>query len=203
LALLPEDTDIDTTDLNAVILEAGKARDGVITAENATEVPTGRKWVTEAEWKAFDTVYRKAAETKVNPSSQAAVDKAKEDLQTAIETFNTAKKDGSGAAIKLSGTITVKNKDKLVPYVQIAAIKEDWSWSGTVKINLTAENTPWEMIIKPLDSSTNISFRITGFDNDKYENVLFNITVDDKVTVFDSDVDNIIKSYHHKRNFQP
>jgi hypothetical protein len=185
-------TGIDTTALDAVLLDAGKARDGVMSAEDAEEVPTGRKWATQSEWDAFDAAYKKAAETKANPSSQAAVDKAKADLQAALNTFNAAKKNGTGAAIKLSGTITVKNNGQIVPYVQIAAITEDWTWIGTDKINSTVENTPWEMIIKPFDSPTNIFFRITGFDNDKYENVLFNIDIeDDKVQVFKTDVPNI------------
>jgi hypothetical protein len=182
---------VDTTALNAVLLEAGTARDGVMSAENASEVPTGRKWTTQSEWDAFDSVYKTAAETKANPASQAAVDTAKTNLQTALNTFNAAKKDGSGAAIKLSGTITVKNNGNFVPYVSIGISTDDWDWVGSVKINSTAENTPWELIIKPFDIPTGITFEITGFDNDKYENGLFNITVDVKRTVFNTDVTDI------------
>jgi len=185
------DANIDTTALNAALLEAGPARDGVETASNASEVPTGKKWVTENEWDAFDSAYKTAAETKANPSSQSAVDTAKTNLQAAIVTFNAAKKDGSAAAITLSGTISVKNRGQNVSYVVVQAHDKDWNWNESTKVDLTKETT-WKIITKPFLSSTEVSFNIKGYDNDKYENKLFETTVDGlKKTVYTTDVANI------------
>jgi len=183
---------INTTALNDVILEAGLARDGVETANSASEVPTGKKWVTESEGTAFDTAYKTAVETKAKPSSQSAVDTAKTNLQAALVTFNAAKKNGSGSAIKLSGTITVKNKGQLVPYVVISAHTSDWSWSEETKVHIKDESTQWEIITTPFPIPTEISFNISSYDNDKYEKLLFETTVDGlKKQVFNVDVDNI------------
>ncbi|MDR2597553.1 MAG: hypothetical protein LBC76_09590 [Treponema sp.] len=182
----------DTTALNAVINEAWGARVGVETASSASEVPTGKKWVTESEWNAFDGVYKTAVETKANPSSQSAVDSAKTNLQAAIVTFNAAKKDGSGSAITLSGTITVKNNGQIVPYVVIQIHDADYSFSEIIKSSLSVENTPWSIITKPFSTSTEILFDIIGYDNDKYENYLFQTSVDGlSKTVYNTDINNI------------
>jgi len=186
-----KDPIIDTTALNAVIQEALIARDGVETASNASEVPTGKKWVTESEWNAFDTVIKTAAEAKANPSSQSAVDTAKTNLQTAIVTFNNAKKNGSGSAITLSGTITVKNNGQIVPYVLLQAYAEDWSWQEMIRIPATAANSPWKIITSPFSSSTVICFVIHGYNNDKYEDKLFEITATEKATAYNTNVTNI------------
>jgi hypothetical protein len=183
---------IDTTALDAVIHEAGIARDRVETASNASQVPTGTFWVSESEWNAFDSVYKTAVETKINPSSQSAVDTAKTNLEAALVTFYAAKKDGTGAAITLSGTITVKNNGQIVPYVSIQAHDDNWTWDYNKKFHLMGENTPWSMIIKPFSSPTDIFFEIYGYDNDKYENLIFNITVEGlSKEVYDTDVNNI------------
>ena len=183
---------IETNALNAVIQEAVNARDGVAKASNASEVPTGKFWVTESEWNAFDAIYKAAVETKTNPSSQQAVDTVKTNLQAAIITFNAAKKAGSAAAITLSGTITVRNNGQTVPYVEIHAHTDDWNWQETVKIPSPAANTPWSIITKPFSDTTDISFDISGYDNDKYENALFTeLTADVKKMVYNTDVNNI------------
>jgi len=186
-------TSIDTTALDAAITEAAAARDGVVKASAATEVPTGKKWVTESEWNAFDSVYITAIAAKTNPSSQSAVDTAKTSLQAAIVTFNAAKKNGSAASIKLSGTITVKNNGQIVPYLMIQAHASNWSaFSETIKVSLSAANTPWEIITKPLSSSVKISFDITGYNNAEYENPLFSgYNVDLNTSVYNTDVNNI------------
>ncbi|MDR2576037.1 MAG: hypothetical protein LBC52_06295 [Treponema sp.] len=184
--------EIDTNALNAEILKAELARDGVKTASDASEVPRGKKWVTQNEWDAFDNVYKEAAEIKTYPSNQSDVDTAKTNLQTAITTFNAAKKDGSADVIKLSGTITVKNKGQIVPYIVIQAHNGDWTWLETTRVHLTGENTPWEIIVKPFSSSTEISYSIVSYDNDKYENKLFETTVVGlKTQVYNENVDNI------------
>jgi hypothetical protein len=184
---------IDTTALDAVIQEAEIAKDGVRKASNASEVATGLWWVTESAWNAFDIVYKTAVETKVNPSSQAAVDAAKTNLQAALITFNATKKDGTGAAITLSGTITVKNNGQLVPFILLQAHNDDWSWSEEIGISLTGENIPWSRITKSLSSPLNIVFDIIGFDNDKYDHsMLFTLTVEDlQKTVHNTDVNDI------------
>ncbi|MDR2575221.1 MAG: hypothetical protein LBC52_02120 [Treponema sp.] len=185
-------TGIDTSDLNAVILEAGLARDGVVTASSASEVPTGKKWVSQSVWDTLDDAYKAAVETKANPSSQSAVNTAKANLQTALTAFNAAKQEGSAAAIKLSGTITIKNNGQVVPYVRITARTEDWSKQESVRISSTEANSPWEIIAEPFSSPTDIVFTIAGYDNDKYENVLFSYTIDDfKKSVYNTDVPNI------------
>jgi len=183
---------IDTTALDAVIQEAWNVRGGVKKASNASEVATGLWWVTESTWNAFDVVYKTAVETKVNPSSQSSVDTAKTNLQAALVTFNAAKKAGSGSAITLSGTITVKNNGQTVPYIMIQPHDDYWNWSETIKIPSSAVNTSWSIITKSFPGSTEISFDISGFDNDKYENALFSLTVDGlKKTVHNTDVNNI------------
>jgi len=186
-----KDPIIDTTALNAVIQEAFIARDGVKTASNSSEVPTGKKWVTESEWNAFNTVIKTAAEAKANSSSQSAVDTAKTNLQTAIATFNTAKKDGSGSTITLSGTINVKNNGQIVPYVMIQAYAEDWSWQEMIRISAVVVNSPWEIITSPFSSSTAICFVIHGYDNDKYEDKIFEITATEKTTAYNTNVTSI------------
>jgi len=182
---------IDTNALTAEIQNADEAKAGVITASSASEVPTGRKWVTEDEWEALETVYKKAVETKANPSNQTTVNTAKTNLQAAITTFITAKKNGSGSTITLSGTITVKNNGKFIPYVVINPHTEDWSWQENQRVPLTMENTPWSIITKPLSKSTDIYFRVICYDNDKYENALFSFNVDEGQTVYNSNINNI------------
>jgi len=184
-------TNIDTTALSAVINEASHATDRVEKASAASEVPTGKKWVTESEWNAFDTVYKTAVETKTNPSSQSAVDTAKTNLQAAIVTFNAAKKEGSAPSITLSGTITVKIKGQIVPFVVLRVRNNDWSWNEYLNISLSSSSaTPWSIITTPFSSPTEVSFEISGYDND--ENALFNeITIDLKKTISNTDVNNI------------
>jgi len=183
---------IDTTALDAVIHEAWSARDGVERASIASEMPTGKKWVTESEWNAFNGVYKTAVETKVNPLSQSSVDTAKTNLQAALANFNTAKKNGSGPAITLSGTITIKNNGQTVPYVEIWAHTNNWSWGGgSAKIPSTAANSPWSIITKPFSSPTDIVFTIQGYEND-INDPIFYYTVDGfKETVYNTDVTDI------------
>jgi hypothetical protein len=190
-ATVTDDTSIDTSALNEVINEATIARDGVEKADNASEVPIGRKWVTESEWNAFHAVYLTALETKTNPSSQLDVDTAMTNLRTALVIFNAAKKDGIAVSITLSGTITIKYNGQTVPYVYIQVHTADWKWQESTKIPSTAANSPWSIITTPFSSPTEILFDIKGFDNDKYENALFAVTADVKETVCDTDVDNI------------
>jgi len=184
---------VDTSALNAVIQEAEIAKIGIVTASNASEVPRGKSWVTQSEWNTFDGIYNTAVETKENPASQSAADTAKTNLQTALVTFNAAKKNGSAAAITLSGTITIKNKGQLVPYVHIQAHNNDWTWLEEILVHLTGEKTPWSIITKPLPSPTDIVFTINGYNDDKYEDALFSTDVDGLTkTIHNKDVNNII-----------
>jgi hypothetical protein len=184
---------INTAALDAVIGEAWNTREGVEVASDASEVPTGRSWVTQSEFNAFDEALRAAAEVSANPSSQSDVDTAKTDLQAAIAAFNTAKKDGSGAAITLSGTITVKNNGRAVPYVKIIARTEDWQWQKSVGIPSAEPDSPWEIIIKPFeDYPRDIVFIIEGYSSNKYDNRLFATDVYGlKKTVHDENVEGI------------
>jgi hypothetical protein len=166
---------VDTADLNAVILDAGTAKIGIETASNASEVAVGKKWVTQSAWDAFDDIYKTAAETKANPSSQSAVNTAKTNLEAAIVTFNAAKRDGSAAAITLSGTITVKKNGEIVPYVVIQPHDDNWNWDEYKRVQITVENTPWSISTKPF--SADIGFIIVGYDNAQYENIIFQSTV--------------------------
>jgi len=191
---------IDTTALDAVINEAWIVRNGAITASTASEVPAGRWWVTLSEWNAFNSVLITAAETKANPSSQSAVDTAKTNLQTAIVTFNAAKKDGSGASFTLSGTITVKNNGQIIPYVQIIARTGNWDRQEDVLIPSMEANSPWSIITKPFSSPTDIVFRIVGWGSDKWDNMLFDIDYDGfTLEVYNTNINNIFINLENLR----
>ena len=183
---------IKTAALDAVIGEAWNAREGVKVASDASDVPTGRSWVTQNEFDDFDEALRAAAEVSANPSSQSDVDTAKTDLQAAIDVFKAAKKDGEGTAITLSGTITVTNNGRAVPYVKVLARTEDWQWQESVGIPSAEPDSPWEIIIKPFTEPTDIVFLIEGYSSDKYDNRLFATDVDGlKKTVYNEDVEDI------------
>jgi len=183
---------INTAALDAAISEAWNAREGVKVASDALDVPTGRSWVTQEEFNVFDEALRAAAEVSANPSSQSDVDTAKTDLQAAIDVFKAAKKDGEGTAITLSGTITVTNNGRAVPYVKVLARTEDWQWQESVGIPSAEQDSPWKIIIKPFTESTDIVFLIEGYSSDKYDNRLFATDVDGlKKTVYNEDVEDI------------
>jgi len=93
----------DKTALSAKITEANGAKTGVRTDTAASNVPLGISWVTASEMSAFESAIAAAVSVRDNESAvQAAVDAATEALTTAINTFNTAKKAGTAAALNVS-----------------------------------------------------------------------------------------------------
>jgi hypothetical protein len=202
LAACPDGTDagsessVDVSILGAIIREANNEKYGVRAANNASEVPTGIKWVTNIEMDAFDAAINAAMTAWNNRSSQSSVDAAVAALRQAITVFKTAKQTagtGTAAAVKLSGTITVKNNGQPVPFVEIAAHNEAWSWSASTRIASLEAYTAWEIITEPFTETTTIYFEIHGFADDKYDYALFGMDVKDLTrNVYNTDVNDIV-----------
>jgi hypothetical protein len=188
------DTDIDTSALEEAIQEAKDERFGVLENTDASDVPTGLFWVTEAEMDTLNAAIEDAEAVMDNPSSQDSVDAAEASLKAAIETFKAAKKAGTAPAITLSGTITIKNNGQPVPYVRIYAHTIAWSWSGSTRLFASSgEDVPWSIIIKPFSGPTQIFLRVQCWTDDNYGSLLFQTDVKDlMVEVYNTDVSNIV-----------
>jgi len=85
---------LDKSALNAEIAKAEAAKEGVVTAVNASEVVKGKKWVTAAVIENFTGAIEEAKKA-LNATTQAAVDAARIALSAAIDAFNEAKNDGN------------------------------------------------------------------------------------------------------------
>jgi hypothetical protein len=178
----PDPTDADKEDGNAetlaaLITKAYDAKYGVKVAGNASEVATGLFWVTKAEMDAFNAAISEGEAAEANPLNQS--DTAKANLKAATATFKAAKKPGSAAAITLSGTVTVKNNGQAVPYAEIFAHNEDWTWEEKVRISASEENAKWSITTKAFSTPTEIFFRVGGFANNTFDTPLFYTTVKD------------------------
>jgi hypothetical protein len=170
---------VDTSAIKATIKEAYDTSYGVKEATIATEVAEGLKWVTKAEMNALNVAIRSAETARDNRSSQSSVNAANSTLRTAITAFNTAKKDGTGNSITLSGTITVKNNGQTVPYIEIKAHDGDWIWQEITRFPSSASTNNWSITMKPLSTETRVTFRVTGYADNTYNPPLFSIEVDD------------------------
>jgi hypothetical protein len=171
----PDTTPVTTPDnvkLEKAIKEANDVKwdkngQEVKVKANASEVAEGVLWVTEAEMDALD-----AAIKAVNDSrSIRSVDAVIAALEAAIATFKAKLKPGAAPAITLSGTITITNKGKPVPYVYITAHGENWRWSEQTRLPSSSPNTPWSIIVKKseMPSPSVISFRVNGYADDNYD----------------------------------
>jgi hypothetical protein len=174
----------NTSMLENEIQEAWNALYGIKIADTADDVATGLFWVTEDEMDTFRAAIKKAEEVKDNPPNQSSVNAAKTKLKKAITAFNDVKKDGTAWAIKLSGTITVKENGQTVPFVEIIAHNSDFSWQEAVRVPSSQEKAPWEIITKQLSKTETISFRVAGFTKDNYigSSKLFSIDVKNLTT---------------------
>ncbi|MDR0442669.1 MAG: hypothetical protein LBH44_04590 [Treponema sp.] len=91
--------------------------------------------------------------------------------------------------ITLSGTITIKNNGQPIPFVEIDAHTEDWSWRKLVKLSSSEPNAPWSIITEPFSSPTNIIFTVRGYSNNNYD-------FDGELFVYN--VDGLSKTVHNK-----
>jgi hypothetical protein len=99
-------------------------------------------------------------------------------LKRATENFIAAKQEGDATPVTLKGTITVKNKGALVPFVEITAHTKNWAWLKTTRLVSPAENAPWEITTMALTQDTEIYFKVTGYADNKYEKPIFDLSVD-------------------------
>ncbi|MDR0320168.1 MAG: hypothetical protein LBI28_01560 [Treponema sp.] len=167
------------SDLKKEIQNAWDAKYNVKIATNASEVAEGYKWVTKPNMDTFNAVIKSAEAVRDNSSSsQSSVDTATETLKEAIVSFENVKQAGSAPSITLSGTITIKNNGRPVPYVQISAHDLSWNWSEKTRLPLRENGvTEWSITTTPLSTEMEILFRVQAFSDDKYVNSLFSIDV--------------------------
>jgi len=148
------------TALRAKIAEAEKAKEGVTEANNASQVAQGRKWVTSGEMAAF-IVAINTAKAALNSSTQTDVDNAVSALSIAIDTFNTAKKDGN----KTSG-FTQQDLSDLIDEAQNAKTGVKTSSNG--KDVSTQEYWVTSNVMTALDNaiaSANTALTSGSYDN--------------------------------------
>jgi hypothetical protein len=97
----------DTTALNAAISAAETAKADVVVNTAAANVPTGTKWVTQAELTALETALAAAQAVADNAdASQTQVDEAATTLTAAAAAFNASKKEGAGYSAADTATLT-------------------------------------------------------------------------------------------------
>ena len=182
----------NTDELKAAIKNAYDAKYGVKEAADASEVAAGVLWVTTTEMKSLNDAIEDAETARDSAATQAAVDAARAQLEGTIAAFNAAKKQGTAAAITLSGTITIKDNGQTVPYVIIYAHNEGWGWQEGTRISSSEANSPWSITSKPFAVETEIFFRVQGYQNEFDGDPLFNIDVKNfSVSVKDTDKSNI------------
>jgi len=194
-----DESKYDLTMLDAKIVEATSALEGVDVAENASDVAQGRKWVTEDEMKKFTDAIASAEFVRLAPISQKAVDSAADTLDTAIIRFNS--KLGTGN--KTSG-FNQNDLSKLIKEAENAKVivktsanngadvspKEYWvvsatmtalttaisgakSDSGTIDSKYTPLNTALNSLNSTKKPGTATSWRsitITGLNTTKFPN---------------------------------
>jgi hypothetical protein len=89
---------VDKTALTDAITAAEAAKADVLVNTSASNVLTGKFWVTQEEMDALEPAISAAETTKeAEAPTQAGTDKAKTDLNAAVETFTAAKKAGTKA----------------------------------------------------------------------------------------------------------
>jgi hypothetical protein len=98
----PGNGDLDKTGLDASIAAAKDALAGAAVASNAADVPQGTQWVTSQVKTDFEAAIAAAELAGTTAKNQAAIDSAKTTLDTAIASFNAAKKPGSGPSVNKS-----------------------------------------------------------------------------------------------------
>jgi hypothetical protein len=68
------------------------------------------------------------------------------------------------ASVTLSGTITVTLNGQPVPWVNIVANTQQGGWVGNVNLTTPGANASWSMILPALESPTDISLSVYGYD---------------------------------------
>ncbi|MDR2490202.1 MAG: hypothetical protein LBD20_02235 [Spirochaetaceae bacterium] len=173
------DTPPDTTDLEASITNAKNAKAGVAEASSAAGVPKGTKWVTTADMNAFNSAISTAETAKTTATTQAAVDAAKTTLDTAIDTFNGKKQDGTAAPVDKSA-LTAKiaaakiARSGVVQAADAGTVAEGAKWVTAFVWNTfdaaitAAENALNSLTQAPIDAAvTTLSNAITTFNSEK------------------------------------
>ena len=93
---------VDTGDLQLKITEAESERDGTRVSADGTDVPLGIFWVTSPVRETFDAAIATAETVLLTARSQAAVNTAAANLESAITVFRTAKQAGTAAPIDMT-----------------------------------------------------------------------------------------------------
>ncbi|MDR1859017.1 MAG: hypothetical protein LBQ69_06055 [Treponema sp.] len=93
---------VDTDDLQLKITEAESERDGTRVSANGTDVPLGIFWVTSPVRETFDAAIATAETVLLTARSQAAVNTAAANLESAITVFRNAKQAGTAAPIDMT-----------------------------------------------------------------------------------------------------
>lgn len=93
----PSDTivvDLNFDYLDAALLRAARAREGVMVSDDGDDVLPGIMWVTQDELDAFDEVVNRAGGLKGVVETQQEINDALEELEAAINLFESLKEDG-------------------------------------------------------------------------------------------------------------
>jgi hypothetical protein len=152
------------TKLNAKIDEAESELEGVTTVESASQIATGRKWVTSDEMDDFKAAISAAKSIRTLAESQLEVDDAVITLNSAIIEFK--------SQIKTNGTktsgFTLKELTNLVTEAQNAKAGVQTSINGTD----VSKEKYWVIadIMNALDNSIN-SANLSGNIDTKYNNL--------------------------------
>lgn len=127
----------DKSALNTAITNANTAKTSVSTATAGNEVPEGSQWVTAEELGALTSAISSAEAVVQNGSAtQEQVDAAKTTLETAITTFNSAKKNGTQKAVTFSN-LTVNGSETETTTVLTLTFSQDVTDLATSDITLS------------------------------------------------------------------
>lgn len=93
---------IDTSSIDTALVAAATAKSGVKTSTNGTDIFAGVSWVTSAQMSALDSAISTANTAKFTVTSKEQADTAANTLTSAINTFNSSKKEGSKIRVDIS-----------------------------------------------------------------------------------------------------
>lgn len=160
-ATAPASLNADKTALTAAIAAANEAKTGVVTATGASSVPEGTKWVTQSDLDTLNNAITDAEAKAVKPdTTQTEVDTVVSALNTAINTFNNAKTDGTGTNVIVADKTALNNKiaeAKNAKAGVVAADNANALASGTVWVTTTAMTTFNAAITDAEAAATNVS----------------------------------------------
>ncbi|MCL2273274.1 MAG: hypothetical protein FWC19_10780 [Treponema sp.] len=187
---------VNTSALEAKIIEAETAKTGVKTSTDGTNIPSNFKWVTAAEMSTFETAINTAKGVRDTASLQSVVDTAVIVLNTAISAFVAAQEDGTAAALvytALDTKISEANSAKtgVVINTDAANVNKGTYWVTQAVMDIfntaitTATNVKSNTILQTeIDAAvTTLNTAITTFNNAKTQGTKEVVTGQGKITI--------------------